>query len=284
MTEVPVLFECDHHSLLGILHEAQGRELGVVIVVGGPQYRVGSHRQFVLLARNLADAGYPVFRFDCRGMGDSSGDVPGFEYLDADIAAAVDTFCQRVPGLSAVILWGLCDAASAALMYAPRDPRVAGLALANPWVRSEATLARAHVRHYYGARVAEAAFWKKLFSGNLHLGRTAREFARNLWTSLSGLAAVKAGGPGSFVDRMADGLRNFKRPILILLSGNDLTAAEFEELAHSAWRPLLQRPGVSWHRLPAANHTFSTEAWRDEVSRETTRWLRSLRAATPQHG
>ncbi|HBZ05431.1 MAG TPA: hydrolase 1, exosortase A system-associated, partial [Massilia sp.] len=30
---------------------------GVLIVVGGPQYRAGSHRQFTLLARDLAAAG-----------------------------------------------------------------------------------------------------------------------------------------------------------------------------------------------------------------------------------
>ena len=39
----------------------------MVIVVGGPQYRAGSHRQFTLLARHIAAAGYPVLRFDARG-------------------------------------------------------------------------------------------------------------------------------------------------------------------------------------------------------------------------
>ena len=44
--------------MLGILHGAslQATDLGVVVVVGGPQDRVGSHRQFTLLARDLAAA------------------------------------------------------------------------------------------------------------------------------------------------------------------------------------------------------------------------------------
>ena len=46
---------------------------GVLIVTGGPQYRAGSHRQFVLLARFLAARGMAVLRFDYRGMGDSEG-------------------------------------------------------------------------------------------------------------------------------------------------------------------------------------------------------------------
>ena len=37
-------------------------------------------------------------------------------------------------------------------MQATRDPRVAGLALLNPWVRSDAGLARARVKHYYRQR------------------------------------------------------------------------------------------------------------------------------------
>jgi len=52
---------------------------GVLIVVGGPQYRVGSHRQFLLLSRRLAAEGHPVMRFDYRGMGDASGAMRGFE-------------------------------------------------------------------------------------------------------------------------------------------------------------------------------------------------------------
>lgn len=64
-----------------MLHHPNEHEvpLGLLMVVGGPQYRVGSHRQFVLLARDLAAAGIPVFPFDYRGMGDSTGQARDFE-------------------------------------------------------------------------------------------------------------------------------------------------------------------------------------------------------------
>ena len=78
-------------------------------MVGGPQYRVGSHRQFVLLARDLAADGFPVFRFDYRGMGDSEGEFRGFEHVEDDIAAAVEAFRSASPGLREIVLWGLCD-------------------------------------------------------------------------------------------------------------------------------------------------------------------------------
>ena len=58
-TEQTTAFACAGETLLGILAEPQTpAHTGVVVVVGGPQYRVGSHRQFVLLSRALAAAGF----------------------------------------------------------------------------------------------------------------------------------------------------------------------------------------------------------------------------------
>jgi exosortase A-associated hydrolase 1 len=152
----------------------------VLVVVGGPQYRVGSHRQFVQLGRELAQAGWPVFRFDVRGMGDSTGTFQGFERLAPDIGAAVDAFYATVPGLKRVVLWGLCDGASAALLYLERaDPRVGGLVLLNPWVRSAHTLAQAQVSGYYARRAIDPATWRALLRGAISVG-SLLDFARAL--------------------------------------------------------------------------------------------------------
>ena len=79
-------------DMLGIVSlpapDAPQQNTGVVIVVGGAQYRVGSHRQFVQMARLLAAAGYPVLRFDFPGMGDSPGAPVAFEDSAPHIAAA----------------------------------------------------------------------------------------------------------------------------------------------------------------------------------------------------
>src|SRR5258705_4562348 len=162
----PIVLQLAGSELPAILHEpASAQPTGVVIVVGGPQYRVGSHRQFLLLARRLSAAGFPCLRFDYRGMGDSPGHFQGFEHVGAYIRAAIDALIAHAPGVRRVLLWGLCDAASAALLYASSDPRVIGLVIANPWVRSPATEARARVRHYYLRRLFSADFWKKVLSG-----------------------------------------------------------------------------------------------------------------------
>jgi len=175
MPELAFTFPCQGADLVAILHPgADQAPRGVLIVVGGPQYRVGSHRQFILLARDLAGAGIPVLRFDYRGMGDAGGEAIDFEHCDADIAAAVDAFYAHSPGLRKVVIWGLCDAASAALLYAWRDPRVAGLVLLNPWVRTEAGESKAFLKHYYLKRLFSAELWAKIRLGEFNVAESLR--------------------------------------------------------------------------------------------------------------
>jgi exosortase A-associated hydrolase 1 len=181
-TEIPLPFEVSGETLAGIAAIPETpRERGVVIVVGGPQYRVGSHRQFLLLSRRLAAEGYPALRFDYRGMGDAEGAMRSFADVSEDIAAALEAFHRQCPRLRRCVLWGLCDAASAILMYleAVDDPRVDGVVLANPWVRSETGLARTRIKHYYGQRLMQREFWEKLFTGRLKLVDSVRGFLGN---------------------------------------------------------------------------------------------------------
>ena len=124
-------------------------------------------------------------RFDYRGMGDSEGERRTFEDIDPDIHAAIDAFVQQVPSIERIVLWGLCDAASAACLYAPTDPRVTGLVLANPWVHTEATQAETYLRHYYVRRITEPAFWKKILSGKFSLTESARSFQKLVQASVS---------------------------------------------------------------------------------------------------
>ena len=91
-----------------------------------------SHRQFVTLARALAESGLFVFRFDYRGMGDSAGKEIAFMEAGPDISAAIDTMNAQIPGLEPIILWGLCDAATINLLHGVSDKRVGGLVLLNP--------------------------------------------------------------------------------------------------------------------------------------------------------
>jgi exosortase A-associated hydrolase 1 len=282
--ERPLIFDCEGEHLVGVLASPETpAPVGVIIIVGGPQYRAGSHRQFVRLARRLAAEGFAVLRFDYRGMGDASGGALTFEECAPDIAAAVDALLAHCPDVERVVLWGLCDAASAALMYVRdrRDARIAGLVLLNPWARSEATLSKTHLKHYYGKRLTERDFWVKLFSGGMHAGAALRDFARNLRRAAMRPRQEKTNAPITFQDRMLDGWRSFRGPTLLVLSDADLTAKEFLEYAQSSpsWRGLLQRPDVERCDIAGADHTFSAASWSKAVETQTLQWLRgSVRA------
>jgi exosortase A-associated hydrolase 1 len=283
--ETALTIDCAGDAMVAVLHRpAQPRPRALVIVVGGPQYRVGSHRQFLLLARALAADGTAVLRFDYRGMGDSGGAPRGFEAIDADIRAAIDALCARVPQATEIALWGLCDAASAIMMYAPRDARVTGLAVLNPWVRSEAGLARSYLSNYYLRRVFDRDFWRRALSGEVELGAALRSFAGMLARGLgwrgaspaSSATRARSDAQPPFPQRMLEGLQAFRGRVLLVLSGDDLTAGEFRALARARpWRRELRAGRVTRHDLAPANHTFARAAWRDQVAAWTAEWLKS---------
>lgn len=284
--EETALFACEGDTLLGILARPETpAETGVLVVVGGPQYRVGSHRQFLLLSRTLAAAGYPVLRFDYRGMGDSEGVQRDFQAVNADIAAAMDVLHERVPSVTRVVLWGLCDGASAALLYchATQDTRVSSLCLLNPWVRSETSLARTQLKHYYLQRAMRKEFWRKLFRGGVALEALAG-LARNIRVAFS--SAADAGARASeamssadslqpFQHRMAAAWSAFHGGIFLLLSGDDYTAKEFLEYASkdAAWKNAFTHPHLVCHDLPGADHTFSSPVASALVAELTLGWL-----------
>ena len=279
--ERALIIRSEGRRLVGVLHAPPKlRRRGVLVIVGGPQYRVGSHRQFVALARSLAAADVPVLRFDYSGMGDSDGANADFETTDPDIAAALDEFFRQSPGLEDVVLWGLCDAASAAMMYAARDSRVVGLVLLNPWVRQPQSEARTYLRHYYASRLLDPAQLKRLVTGQMNVAASVRDLLRTVLTSMRGSGTSGRGiAPRvPFVTRMRDGFTRFTGKSLLILSGDDLTAAEFkDEVARSpVWRAALERPSVARHDFPEANHTFSKHAWRERVALWTLDWIGSL--------
>ena len=271
MKEQALVFGCDRDSLVGVLAVPDApASRGVLIVVGGPQYRAGSHRQFTLLARELAARGIASLRFDYRGMGDSTGEARTFESVHEDIGCAIDRLIESVPAVNEVVIWGLCDAASAALFYAHGDFRVRGVILLNPWVRTEQGIAQARLRHYYGARLLDSGFWKKLLRAEINLKRSVTTLGKFVAD-----AARPKSEAVSLPDRMEHALRRFSGRVLLILSGKDLTADEFRGVVGRSerWKALLADARVTERELPEANHTFSTREWRDQVARWTVEWV-----------
>jgi len=212
-------FECDGSELVGTLNEAAG-ETGLLIVTGGNETRAGAWSGQALLAVRVAAAGFPVFRFDRRGVGDSAGGNAGFRSSGPDIAAAVEAFCAAAPVLKRVVAMGNCDAASALMLTGGAGCN--GLVLSNPWTFEDDDAASsappAALRAHYRQRLASPAALKRLFTGQVSLGK--------LFASLVG-AARPAPPPSTLAQDMAAGLATFPGPVRILLAERDRTAQAF---------------------------------------------------------
>ncbi|HMO46583.1 MAG TPA: hydrolase 1, exosortase A system-associated [Rubrivivax sp.] len=295
-TEQPLTFDCRGEQLVGVLHRAPvpARRGAIIVIAGGPQYRAGAHRQFVQLARRLAAEGCAVLRFDQRGMGDSTGTYQGFEHIGDDIAAAIDALRSACPEMQRLLLVGECNSASDILFYAWRDRRVTEVALTNPWVRTPEGQAQVIVKTYYLDRLRSREFWALVFSGKFELRRSLRSLAevlRDYWRgrrmlSRSGSAPQDAFDTLPLPLRTAEGLRRFGGPALVLMSGHDYIAREFDEITRitPAWSGLLDSGQVRRVDIDGADHTFSKQVWKTAMVEAIVDWMKThpVHAAEPR--
>ena len=292
--ELALIFPCAGEALVGILalpatrsatDQRPAADTAVVMIVGGPQYRAGSHRQFTLLARAIADAGHPVLRFDYRGMGDSGGEPRAFEAVSQDIAAAINITQQELPAVRRFVLCGLCDGASAALLYleSSKDARVGGLCLINPWVRSDASLALTHVKHYYLQRLRQREFWLKLARGGV-AGGAVRDLLRSLGqlrAHRSKSAHDKSVSTQTFQQLMASAAAMFRGELLLVLSAIDYTSREFAEHArtNAQWQRRLSDRRTTRLHIAGADHTFSSWGSQQTLHTAVVSWLENFSRA-----
>lgn len=243
-------FTCRGACLAATLDQGDA-PAGLLIVSGGNELRCGAHRGMATLAQAVAAAGYPVFRFDRRGVGDSEGENTGFLTSGPDIEAAVDAFRSHCPRLGRIVALGNCDAATALVLNAPC---VDALVLTNPWLgvaitENPAASAPSVTRAYYARRIRDPRAWTSLISGAVDLRRLSQSLGR----------AVSRDPQSSLSGEFAAALGRIRIPVDILLARHDGTAVAF--LAQWA-TPAFDgcRAKTTLHRLDSASHSFATDA------------------------
>ena len=250
-------FDCEGAWLTGTLDEGY-RPTGLLIVSGGNEIRSGAHAGQAALAAHFAALGYPVLRYDRRGVGESEGENKGFEVSGPDIAAAVAAFRQQVPHLNHIVAFGNCDAATALALHGNGFDT---LILANPWVidaKSEdapTPPSAAAIRARYWNRIKSPRSLLDLLSGRIDLKKLAGGLARASQKDIpSGLAA-----------RLAEAMASRQTPTAILIAERDTTAMAFM----AAWKgesfaAVRRRPGISLSSHDTASHSFAdaeSQAW-----------------------
>lgn len=254
MTRRHITFACEGATLVGTLDIGQASgAAGLLVVSGGNEVRSGAWSGQAQMAARLAREGFPVFRYDRRGVGDSSsapdGADPTFRQSGPDIAAALAAFRAAAPHVSRIVAFGNCDAAAALMLFA-QDLAVDVLVLANPWTidgeEAPQAMPASAIRSRYLAKLTNPRELWRLLTGGVNLAKLANGLRS---------AAAAPTAPSGLVAEMKAGLAAFAGPVSILLATGDRTAQMFAE-AWGAADPRVQR-------IDSGSHSFSDDAARE---------------------
>ena len=222
MTRRHITFPCADDTLVGTL-DGGDAAAGLLIVTGGNEIRSGAFSGQSKLAAQISAANYPVFRFDRRGVGDSSGTNRGFRDAGDDLAAAVAAFRQNCPHIQRLIAFGNCDAASSLMLKSGAG--CDALVLANPWTfEGDQTdvMPPEAVRARYLAKLKDPREALRLLRGGVSL----RKLANGVRTALKPKAP-----PSSLVGDMASAMAAYSGDTRYLIAGRDRTGQAFQ----SSW-------------------------------------------------
>ncbi|MEH6756874.1 MAG: hydrolase 1, exosortase A system-associated [Parasphingorhabdus sp.] len=258
-------FACSEETLSGTLDQGD-KSTGLLIVSGGNEIKAGAHAGMAKLAQTIAAQGFPVFRYDRRGIGESSGTNHEFLGSEADIFTAAQYFRQATPHVDKVIAFGNCDAATALALFGKEAP-INGFLLANPWAIETADNSASDAPTVPPPSAIRSRYWERLknpqslidlFTGKIDLRKLA-----------SGLkqATQKQENTGLSM-RLKDGLESINKPCRILLANKDTTARAFLAAWNSkdfaATRAL---PNITSESIDSASHSFADD--------RSKKWLES---------
>ncbi len=215
---------CESDTMIATLDPAVG-ESGLLIVSGGNEIRCGAHRGMALLAAGIAAGGSPVFRYDRRGIGDSTGSNRGFLHAREDLHAAVAAFRRAMPQLKRIVGFGNCDAASTLALFG-HDAGLDRVVLANPWIvePSDDLPPAAAIRQRYAERLRQPGEWRRLIRGQVDLAKLRR-----------GVAKLLAGPhDGELAGTVLNGIDAWGVCARIVLARGDATAIAFAEASRRA--------------------------------------------------
>jgi len=307
-TGTPVSFTCEGSRLFGSLHLAdqpvQGAP-GIILLNQGPVDRGGSHRLYVKLAWRLTAMGFPVLRFDARGVGESestwAGQSTGISILDTygeiqrgawvpDAKAAIE-FMRHTAEVNDVILGGLCGGSATALLTGAIHPAVISMfVIGTPVTFSSVTrrvadlpeaIIERDTRRYF-QKLVDPRSWARFLSLQTDYRTLLGVFATQVQRRFR--RAVTAGSTPAETD---DDKVNIPlitainkslgtgKPLLVVFGENDYLWHEFQE---QMWRfgDSHRRP-FELSTIADANHTLTEEPWQEALFDTVTAWLeRSL--------
>ncbi|MDE1466571.1 hydrolase 1, exosortase A system-associated [Aurantiacibacter sp. D1-12] len=237
MSRRHVTFACEGVQLVGSIDSADGTT-GLLIVSGGNELRAGTFAGQATLAQRIASEGFPAFRFDRRGTGDSEGENGSFRSSGPDLAAAIGAFKAECPQLERIVAFGNCDAASALVLN--EGAGCDSLVLSNPWTfddNSDDDLPSGDaIRSRYADKLRNPKELKRLLTGKVNLSG----ILKGVLKSMGGEET-----PSSLAGEMAEAIAKLGMPFTVLIAGNDRTGLAFAKDWNGPKEGLLTCKGAS---------------------------------------
>jgi pimeloyl-ACP methyl ester carboxylesterase len=250
----------------------QGRT-GVLFLNSLSLPRAASGDSAVRWADSIAEHGYPSFRIDLPGLGDSGG-YASTDLLDsinagglAPAAAAVAKELVDRFGLSGLVIFGHCAGSVSAMYAASASKECRGLILLDPYFHLPQAK-RPKVRE-------ELSEWARRSKAGRLLSN-AYDRARNLLLLLRGSAL-----PANANSQLLDGWKQVASsglPILLLKApgikahGSRPRVGEFDYTGH-ALKLAGRKSRVSVEFVEGADHSFANYDGREAVKRHIEDWL-----------
>ncbi len=248
--------------------------LGLLFLNHGFLPRTAPGDSAVFWGDSFAQSGYPSFRFDLPGLGDSDGDAPSqiLEFANGGgyapvVSAIVKELVARF-SLSGIVIVGHCMGSVTALYAAPLAKECKGLVLTDPYffLPRERTKLRVELSHWsswsrMGALVSSSYYLLKhirLIVGRNKLPRNANLPLIRCWNQLT-----SAGTPILVLKAPALKTRGIKPRI-----------GEFDYLGY------LQSKSTRGSRIlvrliEGTNHSFADRQGRAAVRQNIEQWLSS---------
>ena len=277
-------------ALVGVIcnpdAESANQDLpGIVLLNAGVIHRVGPNRLYVKIARELAQLGFTILRFDFSGIGDSpvrTDNVPFGESSMKETKAAMD-YLQDHKGMRRFVLVGICSGAANSFRIASIDPRIDGAALINirGYHSDLALKVRAYLRKFF------RFYWKSLIANPKNLLKACRRsFSQATWRSIfrirsrqrivvSNNARVAHSAKEAVLSLTGRGVR-----LLLAYSESDVGLDYLHLTLGRKLHELTTTGSLRLEIIPQADHAFTLLRNQEHLIRAIRRWAEDLFAPT----
>jgi pimeloyl-ACP methyl ester carboxylesterase len=255
-------------SMVGIVTEPAkpSRAPQLIVLDAGFVHRVGPGRIGVQLARQAAESGFSVLRFDQTGIGDTPPRIPPLDPIACGIADAREAMdhLSDAHGTSRFVLLGLCSGARHAHHIAVADKRVAGCVMLDGYAFATAR-----------SRLMEAG--ERLAKPMALLAGAKRRVLRRLSDAPPPVVREdEAFFPRDpTLDEMSRDLRVLaSRGVnLLYVYSGEWRKYRYPGQLRDAFGEVALDPILSEHLIPTADHLYSTKPERAEMLGLVKSWL-----------